>query len=103
MEFAIRDFNKSLKKNSVGLFYFAGHGLEIDGENYIVPIDASIEHESDFRYEALAVGRVLEDRQTAENGLNLVVDVGRNNPCSRKFRNTSGTLILCNRAGECSR
>jgi len=105
METAIREFNQRLKKDSVGLFYFAGHGLEMDGENYLIPVGALIEHEFDVRYEAVGVGRLLDGMQRASNGLNIVIlDACRNNPYSRKFRNTSrglaemrpasGTLIL---------
>ena len=87
MEEAIRDFGKKLRLGGVGLFYFAGHGLQIDGRNYLIPINANIETESDVRYEAVDAGRVLGKMEDAGNNLNLVIlDACRDNPFARSFR-----------------
>src|SRR5262245_25243524 len=59
MEEAIETFNQKLRKGGVGLFYFAGHGLQVAGENYIVPLGARINREQDVRFETVHVGRVL--------------------------------------------
>jgi uncharacterized caspase-like protein len=59
MEDTIRYFGKQLRGSGVGLFYFAGHGIQVDGRNYLIPIDAKIESESDVKYEAVDAGRVL--------------------------------------------
>ncbi|MBT8356281.1 MAG: caspase family protein, partial [Deltaproteobacteria bacterium] len=47
MEDTIRYFGRQLKDNGVGFFYFAGHGIQVEGRNYLMPIDANIESESD--------------------------------------------------------
>jgi len=87
MEDAIRNFGKQLKDGSVGLFYFAGHGMQVEGRNYLIPIDAQIESESDVKYEAVDAGRVLGKMEDAENQLNIVIlDACRNNPIARSFR-----------------
>ena len=87
MEDAIRNFGKQLKDGSVGLFYFAGHGMQVEGRNYLIPIDAQIESESDVKYEAVDAGRVLGKMEDAENQLNIVIlDACRNNPLARSFR-----------------
>jgi uncharacterized caspase-like protein len=78
---AIRAFTKRLDEQSIGLFYFAGHGIELDGNNYLVPVDSDIVAEEDIEYEGINAGRLLDGLKRANNGLNLVVMDGcRNNP-----------------------
>ena len=87
MEDAIRIFGKQLKDGGVGLFYFAGHGMQVEGRNYLIPIDAKIDSESDVKYEAVDAGRVLGKMEDAGNRLNIVIlDSCRNNPFARAFR-----------------
>ena len=87
MEDTIRYFGKQLRGGGVGLFYFAGHGMQVDGRNYLIPIDAKIESESDVKYEAVDAGRVLGKMEDAENQINIVIlDACRNNPFARAFR-----------------
>jgi hypothetical protein len=93
MEDTIRYFGKQLKGGSIGLFYFAGHGVQVEGRNYLIPIDARIESESDVKYEAVDAGRVLGKMEDAENKLNIVIlDACRNNPYARAFRSDQGGL-----------
>lgn len=107
MKDAIRDFTDRLyaQEGSVGLFYYAGHGLELDRQNYLLPINADIRRESDVEYEAVNAGRLLDGMMRAKNGTNLVIlDACRNNPFARGFRSvsrglaemrpSSGTLVL---------
>ena len=87
MEDTIRYFGKQLRSGGVGLFYFSGHGVQVEGRNYLMPVDARIESESDIRYEAVDAGRVLGKMEDAENQLNIVIlDACRNNPYARAFR-----------------
>ena len=93
MEEAVRDFGQSLRKGGVGLFYFAGHGVQVQGSNYLVPVDAKIQSESDVRFECVDAGRVLGKMEDAGNSLNIVVlDACRNNPFSRGFRSADRGL-----------
>jgi hypothetical protein len=93
MEDTIRYFGKQLKGGGVGLFYFAGHGMQVDGRNYLIPIDAKIDSESDVKYEAVDAGRVLGKMEDAENQINIVIlDACRNNPFSRSFRTSERGL-----------
>lgn len=93
MENAIRYFGKRLRKGGVGLFYFAGHGIQVKGINYLIPVDARIESESDVKYECVDAGRVLGKMEDAGNHLNIVVlDACRDNPFERSFRSSSGGL-----------
>ena len=93
MESAIYAFSKRLRKGGVGLFYYAGHGVQINGRNYLIPIDANINTEFDVKYEAVDAGRVLDGMNDAGNGLNIVLlDACRDNPFARSFRSSSRGL-----------
>ena len=81
MERAIRDFGKRLRAGAIGLFYYAGHGVQIEGENYLVPVGADVEDAADVKYELVNVGYVLDEMKNADNRLNIVIlDACRNNP-----------------------
>ena len=87
MEEAIETFSQKLRKGGVGLFYFAGHGVQVAGENYIVPIGARISREQDIRFETVQVGRILGGMEDAGNDVNLIIlDACRDNPFARSFR-----------------
>jgi len=93
MEEAVRQFGLDLRQGGVGLFYFAGHGLQVGGNNYLVPVDAKIQTESDVRFECVDAGRVLGKMEDAGNSLNIVIlDACRNNPFSRGFRSAERGL-----------
>jgi len=94
MNQAIRQFTNNLhQKNAIGLFYYAGHGVEVDGRNYLIPIDANIENENDVKYESVDAGRIMDGMERAGNNLNLVIlDACRNNPFARSFRSVSRGL-----------
>ena len=93
MEDTIRYFGRQLRNGGIGLFYFAGHGMQVDGRNYLIPIDTQIESEADVKYGAVDAGLVLGKMEDAQNQLNLVIlDACRNNPFSRNFRTTNRGL-----------
>ena len=93
MERAISSFGKRLRGGGVGLFFYAGHGMQVDGENYLIPVDANPESESDLRYEAVQLGRMLNRMADAQNGMNIVIlDACRNNPFARSFRSSERGL-----------
>ena len=93
MEDAVRDFGRKLRQGGAGLFYYAGHGLQVGGVNYLVPLDARIEKESDVKFECLDANRVLAEMDEARNGLNIIIlDACRDNPFARGFRSTSRGL-----------
>jgi formylglycine-generating enzyme required for sulfatase activity/uncharacterized caspase-like protein len=81
MEDAIRAFGDRIRSGAVGLFYFAGHGLQAEGSNFLIPVGARLGQESDIRYEGVDLGRVLDTMKAAGNKLNiLILDACRNNP-----------------------
>ena len=93
MKESIRRFGKKLRSGGVGLFYFAGHGIQVKGYNFLIPIGADIESEADVEYEAIDAGRVLAQMENAENDLNIIIlDACRDNPFARNFRSSSSGL-----------
>jgi len=87
MEEAVQAFNRRLREGGMGLFYYAGHALQVDGENYLLPLNARIERQQDVRYQALPMGQVVGAMEDAGNGLNIVIlDACRNAPVMRSFR-----------------
>lgn len=90
---AIHQFGKSLSSGGVGLFYYAGHGVQVNGVNYLIPIDAEIRDETDVRYESVDAGRILSKMEHAGNRLNIIIlDACRNNPFKTKFRSINRGL-----------
>ena len=81
-------FGERLAGHDVGMFFFAGHGIQIRGKNYLVPVDAQISSENSVRAEAVDVDAVLD--QLSSSPLNVVIlDACRNNPFERRFRSLS--------------
>lgn len=93
---AIRDFGRRLRKagtDAVGLFYFAGHGVQSGEHNYLIPLGAPIEEELDLEEYAVPARWVLRRMEAAGNALNLVIlDACRNNPYKTGFRTGSRGL-----------
>ena len=90
---AVREFGNRIKAGgagTAGLFYFAGHGMQIKGRNFLIPVGANIEHEDEVGYQALDAQAVLDKMESAGNGINLMIlDACRNNPFARSFRSNS--------------
>jgi hypothetical protein len=83
--------------SGIGLFYFAGHGVQVDGVNYLAPVGARVEKEQDVKFEMLDIGKVTAEMEAAKNGLNiLILDACRNNPFMRAFRSPSSGLAPIN-------
>jgi uncharacterized caspase-like protein len=98
---AIRQFGDTIRQGGVGLFYFAGHGIQINGYNYLLPIGSTITKEQDVQYEAVEAQRVISEMEAAANRLNIVIlDACRNNPFARSFRSaTRGLAIMAAPSG----
>jgi hypothetical protein len=95
MQSAAREFAARLTKDGVGLFYYAGHGLQVRGNNYLVPIGAKISAEAEVEDEALDANRILKVMEDSRSRISLVVlDACRDNPYSRSFRSTSRGLAV---------
>ena len=92
---ALTDFENRLTKAQVGLVFYAGHGIQADGRNYLIPADAQVEIEEDLRYEGIDSGDFLEAMKRAGSPLNIVVlDACRDNPLPRRTRSAARGLAV---------
>lgn len=99
MEAAIDEFYAAIQQGSVGVFYFAGHGVQADGENYLLPIDANIQVERDLPYESLPLARIVGRMEAADNDINIVIlDACRNNPFASSVRSLQRGLATVDAA-----
>ncbi|HUX96146.1 MAG TPA: caspase family protein [Bacteroidales bacterium] len=81
MEGALREFSNKLPQYNVALFYYAGHGVQVEGENYLVPVDAMLENKTDCQWEALPVERIIRQFEQVPENINIVIlDACRDNP-----------------------
>ena len=98
MKGALETFNQQLQIGGVGVFYYAGHGIQVDGENYLIPLNARLERQSDVRFEALALGQVLNAMEDSDAEVKIVmIDACRDNPFHLLWR--SGTRTLSTQRG----
>jgi formylglycine-generating enzyme required for sulfatase activity len=89
---AITDFGQRLQARDIGLVFFAGHGMQIQGRNYLLPVDAQIANERAVLSEAVDVDVILHQFSEVSFGI-LILDACRNNPFERRFRSaTAGGL-----------
>lgn len=93
MSKAMGDFGAKLKYCDVGLFYYAGHGMEVKGSNYLIPIDAESNSESEVVSDAIDMSVIMSYMEDAKTALNIVIlDACRDNPFARSFRSNSRGL-----------
>jgi len=93
MREAVFAFGERLKGGGGGVLYYSGHGMQVKGENYLIPMDADVIREDDIKYKTLNARDVLETMDEAKSHLNLVfLDACRNNPFPRSLRTVSRGL-----------
>src|SRR5258707_3398429 len=73
MHLALREFGDRLGRQSTWLFYFAGHGMQVRGRNYLIPVDADIAREDEVAFAALDLGAVMEKLDSAKNPVNIEI------------------------------
>ena len=90
MHDALQSFARRSVGASIAVVFYAGHGMEMDGVNYLIPIDARLERDTDVEYETVQLDRVL--RATEGAALRLVIlDACRNNPLAQRMQRAHGT------------
>lgn len=93
MDDALDQFTTRINQGYVGLFYYAGHGMEVEGENYLIPVNAHIKAEKDVEYESMPLGKILGRMEGAGNRINIVIlDACRDNPFRKFWRSSSRGL-----------
>jgi uncharacterized caspase-like protein len=82
----LREFSGALRNARMAMFFYAGHGMQVDGRNYLVPIDARLQVEGDLSSQTVEVEHALSLMQSNPHRVNLVfLDACRDNPLTRKF------------------
>lgn len=90
---AVREFGNQLRRGGAGFFYYAGHGVQSRGRNFLIPVGAHIASEADIEFEAVDANSVLAQMDDAGNRVNIVVlDACRDNPFARSFRSAARGL-----------
>ncbi len=90
---ALRAFTRRSAGADVSLVFYAGHGIEMDGVNYLVPVDARLERDVDMRFETVTVDDLLVSTTGASLRL-LILDACRNNPLARSMQRTAATRTV---------
>jgi tetratricopeptide (TPR) repeat protein len=91
MEDKVREFGGKLDRADLALFFYAGHGIQVAGRNYLIPVDAKLERPGDLNFDTVDVSFILAQME-AEQRVNLVfLDACRDNPLTRSFARSLGT------------
>jgi uncharacterized caspase-like protein len=97
MKRVIADFGRKIPLYDIVLFYYAGHGVQVKGRNYLIPTDVQIQYESDIEIETIDLAMVLSKMGRAEKQMNLVIlDACRNNPFTSNVRSLNQGLAFTN-------
>lgn len=87
----VRDFARAIRGSDVALLFYAGHGLQVHGRNYLAPIDARLKDEADLDFETLALSTIMKQMER-ESRTNLVfLDACRDNPLATNLARSMGT------------
>lgn len=90
MERQIREFLHKSEGARVALFFYAGHGLQVDGRNYLLPVSAHLEAASDLGFEAIGLDNILESLDGTSRTNIIILDACRNNPFAQRFASRLG-------------
>jgi hypothetical protein len=91
---AVRDFSDSAADADIAVVYFAGHGIEIDGANYLIPIDAKLARDFDIEDETFNLDRVLSAIEPARRLRLIILDACRDNPFVKTMKRLAGTRSI---------
>jgi invasion protein IalB len=90
LEAKIREFSRKLAQAQISIFFYAGHGMQVNGQNYLVPIDAKLEQAGDLELDTIDIQMVLRQTET-KTRINLVfIDACRDNPLARNYARILG-------------
>jgi hypothetical protein len=91
MRRALRDFSDNVRDADIAIVYYAGHGIEIDGTNYLIPVDAALERDIDAFDEAIPLDRILTVIEPAKQLRLVILDACRDNPFNKTMKRTIGS------------
>lgn len=88
------EFSTALKDSDAAVFFYAGHGMQLDGENYLMPVDIKVENELSVRYGALALSDVLREVERLSKISIVIIDACRNNPFAAQLAAANPTRAV---------
>src|SRR4051794_1042994 len=91
---ALRDFADRARDADIAVVYYAGHGIEVDGGNYLIPVDARLERDTDIYDEGLSLDRILIAIEPAKKLRLVILDACRDNPFARTMKRTVATRAV---------
>src|SRR5215468_10925194 len=91
---ALRDFADRARDADIAVVYYAGHGIEVDGGNYLIPVDAKLERDTDVYDEALSLDRVLLAVEPAKKLRLVILDACRDNPFAKTMKRTVASRAI---------
>ena len=90
----LRDFADKSSDADIAVIYYAGHGIEVDGSNYLIPVDAKLERDNDVYDEAFSLDRILVTVEPAKRLRLVILDACRDNPFAQKMKKTLATRAI---------
>jgi uncharacterized caspase-like protein len=94
MRRALREFGNKARDADIAVIYYAGHGIELDGNNFLIPIDATLETDTDVYDETFPLDRVLISVEPAKQLRLVILDACRDNPFAKKMKRTIGSRAV---------
>src|SRR6202163_3205341 len=94
MRRALREFGNKARDTDVAVIYYAGHGIELDGTNYLIPVDATLETDTDVLDETFPLDRVLFAVEPAKQLRLIILDACRDNPFAKTMKRTIGSRAI---------
>jgi len=94
MRRALRDFTEKARDADIAVIYYAGHGIEVDGTNYLVPVDAALERDTDAYDEAISLDRILQAIEPTKQLRLVILDACRDNPFAKNMKRTVSSRSL---------
>ena len=91
---ALRDFSDQVQEADIAVVYYAGHGMEVNGTNYLVPVDAALARDADVEDETVSLDRVLRTIDAAKRLRLVILDACRDNPLVRSMRRSVATRAI---------
>ena len=91
---ALRDFTEKARDADIAVIYYAGHGIEVDGTNYLIPVDAVLDRDTDAYDEAISLDRILQAIEPAKQLRLVILDACRDNPFAKTMKRTVASRAL---------
>lgn len=91
LENAVREFAVATRGAELALFFYAGHGLQVGGKNYLIPVDAELADEADLDFQTVSMDAVLRNMERERRTNLIILDACRNNPLAKNLARSMGT------------